>query len=111
MSAEQRRDRLLASSPAMRDDASALSGDGVRASRTDSGDRVPSRQDRDARTPYALRPEGLLPQPLPDGVAICLHCMWCDTTADELAAARHTRTTAHPTLYHPPDGAASGDRR
>ncbi|MBT8226475.1 MAG: hypothetical protein HKP61_23825 [Dactylosporangium sp.] len=109
MSAEQRRDRFLASSPAMRDDASASSGDGVRASRTDPGDRVPSRQARDARTPHALRPEGLLPQPLPDGVAICLRCMWCDTTADELAAARHTRTTAHPTLYRPPAGPTTGD--
>ena len=57
------------------------------------------------------RPAGLLPLPLPPGIGLCLVCPWA-TADDELAAARHTRNTGHPTIFQPrePERDADGDQ-
>ncbi|MBT8228514.1 MAG: hypothetical protein HKP61_09580 [Dactylosporangium sp.] len=39
---------------------------------------------------------------MPPGSAICLRCRWAALTGDAGAEARrHTRLTAHPTIYRP----------
>lgn len=57
---------------------------------------------RDPRiTPPPVHPQGLRIV-VPPGSAICLRCRWAALTGDAGAEARrHTRLTAHPTIYRP----------